>query len=114
MAIEYTYEIKAVGPESIEVEYKANGHQTMRLGLPRPYVGDDLVAIIDQYAPILQWEDAKRTRMDVQVGLRSAKAVARLTRAEALAAWEAQQAPAEPTKEQVFEVGKTNVVVADV
>lgn len=94
MAIEYTYEIKAVGPESIEVEYKAKGHQTMLVGLPRPYVGDDLEAIIDQYAPILQWEDAKRVRMDVQVGIKSAKAISRPTRAEVLAELEARQAPA--------------------
>lgn len=94
MAIEYTYEIKAVGPESIEVEYKAAGHQTMLVGLPRPYVGDDLEAIIDQYAPILQWEDAQRERLPVQVGLKSVKPVARLTRAEVLAEWEARQAPA--------------------
>lgn len=71
MSITYTYEIVSVDAAArcMEIVYSAEGHQTMRIGARLPFVGEDVEAVVAQYAPVRYWEDAKAEVTVPAVGL---------------------------------------------
>lgn len=57
MSIPYTYEIADVNPDArvMEVIYRADGHQTVRIGARLPYKGENLDSIVRMYEPVAFW-----------------------------------------------------------
>jgi hypothetical protein len=103
MSIEYTYEVVAVNAEAkcMEVAYTASGRQTMHIGTRLPYEGETLEAVIGMYSPVAYWLEMEANVVPPAVGTKgTVKPVV-------------EDCP-EPAQEQVFEVGASTVVVANV
>lgn len=70
MSIPYTYTVLNVdiGARTMEVLYESPGHESMHIGTRIPFEGEDIDAVIDQYAPTALWESKVTPVQDVQVG----------------------------------------------
>jgi hypothetical protein len=57
MNIDYTYEIVEVdaAAKCMVVVYSAEGHETMQIGAPLPFEGEELENVIRNYAPASLW-----------------------------------------------------------
>lgn len=71
MNITYTYEIVAVDEQArcMEIVYKAEGHQTMRIGARLPFEGEDLTNVVKQFAPIPLWIEIATPMVAPNVGV---------------------------------------------
>ena len=69
--IEYNYEILSVNKpaNAMVVKFTANGHADYVVGTRMPYVGEQLVDVLNQYAPIAQWMEEQMEIADVEVGV---------------------------------------------
>lgn len=64
MTTEYTFKVVSVFPDSkgMLLEFSAEGHRTMVVGTPLPYVGETVADVAARYAPFGTWEhEAKET-----------------------------------------------------
>jgi hypothetical protein len=68
--LEYTFEVVAVHPElnSMEIVYKAEGHDAILVGAPLPRVGEPLQNVIRAYVPWGMWEARTVEYQVVEVG----------------------------------------------
>ena len=68
--INYTYTVKLVNNDikMMDVEYTAEGHDPITVGMSLPIVGTDLNTYIRSMAPIGQWTITTKEYEDVSVG----------------------------------------------
>lgn len=71
MSFTYTYKIVGSNKEAktMDVIYETDGKQPISMACPLPSVGEDLVEIIKQYAPIQVWLELDREVQDIPVGM---------------------------------------------
>lgn len=69
--LEYTFEVVAVHPElnSMEVVYRAEGHDPILVGAPFPRIGEPLENVIRAYVPWGMWESRAVGYQLVDVGV---------------------------------------------
>lgn len=70
--ITYTYEIisKDDTQKTFQVRYESAGRESVTKTLDYPFVNDiDLDLLIQRYSPVVEWVNAERTRIEVNVGL---------------------------------------------
>lgn len=70
MAIAYSFEIVAVDENArcMEVIYSAEGYATRRVGTRIPRLGENLNDVIEQHAPLRDWEEEAATLVAPEVG----------------------------------------------
>lgn len=69
--ITYTYEVigKNDTNKTITVLYKSQGREDVTVTFDQPFVGDmDPDIIIQRHSPVVQWVNAERSRINVDVG----------------------------------------------
>jgi len=54
----------------MEVEYSADGHDTVLVGMPFPLEGDNLESHFRAYAPIYHWVISKKKPQKIEVGFK--------------------------------------------
>lgn len=69
--ITYIYNVVSTNPELkvMDVEYSAEGYQTITVGLPFPAEGADLPAFFASYAPIHIWNSQTVSYMSIPPGM---------------------------------------------
>lgn len=96
MTIPYTYKVvhTDVPAKCMVVEYAAIGYATLQIGMPLPIVGQNIEAIVKQYAPIPQWRDSQLVYSDVPTGtegsippVTTTLEMAKVTKLAEIAAW---------------------------
>ena len=69
--VTYSYEVLSIddGTKTMQVKYSAEGRDDVLVSARLPYQNESIEAVIDQFSPVLMWEEADVVRNTPSVGM---------------------------------------------